>query len=127
MVQSLDLSLIHIFLGMAFPEFHITAVDRSSNAIRAAKELAERLDVNNITFINTDVTNLPGQKYDTVFAMRLLQENCEINDVMSGYNMLKAEAADFADNIDDFAKKLAGLVAEDGYLVSAERCDVDPV
>lgn len=41
--------------------------------------------------------------------------------------MLKAEAADFAENIDDFAKKLAGLVAENGYLVSAERCDVDPV
>lgn len=122
-----ECGIISCFLGMAFPESHITAVDRSSNAIRAAKELAERLDVNNITFINTDVTNLPGQKYDTVFAMRLLQENCEINDVMSGYNMLKAEAADFAENIDDFAKKLAGLVAENGYLVSAERCDVDRV
>lgn len=122
-----ECGIMSCFLGMAFPEFQITAVDRSPNAIKAARELADRLDVHNITFINADVTNLPGQKYDTVFAMRLLQENCKMEHVMSSYNMLKAEADDFAENIHDFAKKLSALVAEDGYLVSAERCDVDPV
>ncbi|WP_418746520.1 class I SAM-dependent methyltransferase [Frisingicoccus sp.] len=122
-----ECGIMSCFLGMAFPESHITAVDRSPNAIKAAKELAARLDVHNITFINADVTNLPGQKYDTVFAMRLLQENCAIDHVMSSYNLLKAEAAEFAENIHPFAKKLTALVAEEGYLVSAERCDVDPV
>lgn len=122
-----ECGVISCFLGMAFPESHITAVDRSPNAIKAAKELAERLDVHNITFINADIKKLHGQKFDTVFAMRLLQENCDINHIMSSYNMLKAEAENFAENIHDFAETLAALVAEDGYLVSAERCDVDPV
>ena len=40
-----ECGIMSCFLGMAFPESHITAVDRSPNAIRAAKELAERLEM----------------------------------------------------------------------------------
>lgn len=122
-----ECGIMSCFLAMAFPDSKITAVDKSPNAIKAAKELADRLEIDNITFLNADVTGLPGQKYDTVFSMRLLQENCDMDKVLSGYNLLKAEAADFAENIHDFAGKLSALVAEGGYLVSAERCDVDPV
>jgi 2-polyprenyl-3-methyl-5-hydroxy-6-metoxy-1,4-benzoquinol methylase len=122
-----ECGIMSCFLAMAFPESHITAVDRSANAIKAARELADRLEVHNVTFVNDDIANLSGQKYDTVFAMRLLQENCDIENVMSSYKLLKAEAEDFAENIHDFAKELTALVKEDGYLVSAERCDVDPI
>lgn len=122
-----ECGVISCFLAMAFPESHITAVDRSKNAIKAARELAARLDVHNISFINDDIANLPKRKYDTVFAMRLLQENCRMDNIMSNYQLLKKEAADFAENIHDFAKKLTGFASENGYLVSAERCDVDPV
>ena len=122
-----ECGIMSCFLGMAFPESHITAIDRSPNAIKAAKELAERLDVRNVTFIQGEIASLADQKYDTVFAMRLLQENCDLTHIMSGYDMLKTEAGNFADNIHDFAKTLTSLVAEDGYLVSAERCDVDPI
>lgn len=122
-----ECGVMSCFLGMAFPESHITAVDRSPNAIEAAKELAKCLDVHNITFINADLKDLKDKTYDTVFSMRLLQENCDIEHILSSYDMLKAEANNFADNIHDFAAVLASLVAKEGYLVSAERCDVDPV
>lgn len=122
-----ECGIMSCFLGMAFPESHITAVDRSYHAIEAAKELAKRLEVTNVTFIQAELGELTKQHYDTVFAMRLLQENCDMNRIMSTYNLLKKEAVDFATNIHDFATILANLVAENGYLVSAERCDVDPI
>lgn len=122
-----ECGIMTCFLAMAFPDAHITAVDRSPKAIEAAKKLADRLSVDNITFVEGDVRELSGKKYDTVFSMRLLQENCAVDAVLNSYNLLKAEAEKFAENIGEFAETLTGFVAEGGYLVSAERCDVDPI
>lgn len=122
-----ECGIMTCFLATACPDAQITAVDRSVNALNAAKQLAERLEIKNITFINADITELPGKKFDTVVAMRLLQENCEIDKVMEQYQLLKKEAQNFADNIDPFARALCDLVKDNGFLISVERTDVDPV
>lgn len=122
-----ECGIMSCFLAMAFPEAHITAVDRCENAITAGKELAERLEVSNITFLSADLFDLQGKRFDTVFGMRLLQENCDITSVYSGYDLLRTEADRFQQNIRPFAQLMANLVKEDGYLISIERCDVDPI
>ncbi len=122
-----ECGVLSCFLAMVFPNSHITAVDQSENAIKAAKKLAEKLEVSNITFIHGKLEELQGKQFDTVFASRLLQENCEMGQVMSEFKLLKEEAEEFSENIKDFAKLMADLVAEDGFFISSERCDVDPI
>ena len=122
-----ECGVMSCFLAMAFPNAEITAIDRSPNAIAAARELAARLEVENIRFICGELDSLRGQQFDTVVSLRMLQENCDLSGVLSRYDLLLYEARRFAENNAPYAALLAELTAEGGYLVSGERCDVDPV
>ena len=122
-----ECGVMSVFLGMAFADSKITAVDRCPAAIAAAKELAERMDVHNIEFICSEIHDLPDKQYDTVFCMRMLPENCDMSKVLQSYDFLLNEARNFAVNISEFGADISRLVKEHGFLVSMERCDVDPI
>ncbi len=123
-----ECGIMSCFLAIAFPNSHITAVDRCQNAILRGEELAERIGVKNITFRCADISEIPAEeKFDTVFSMRMLQENCDLTGIMEDYRMLLEEASLFREKIRSYSEQLSGLTAEGGHIVSVERCDVDPV
>lgn len=70
--------IITCFLASILPESTFLAVDASANAITIAKEIRSRLGLENIVFMNSDYTKLAGKQFDTVLALRVLDENCSL-------------------------------------------------
>ena len=74
-----DIGLISCFLAKTFPESKIIAIDRFSEGVAIAKQLAEELELNNIEFKCIDANSI-NEKYDTVFSCRTLHENRDIKE-----------------------------------------------
>ena len=113
-----DCGVMSCFLAKTFPESKITAIDRCAEAVVNAKELANKLNLSNITFIACDLKDLSGT-FNTVFSMRTMHENHNSNEDV--INDLSVQAEIFKDGLLDYAKLLQSKVEESGVLVSIER------
>ncbi len=107
--------IITCFLASILPECTFLGVDKSANAIAVAKEIRLKLDLNNVAFMEGDYSVLAGKEFDTVLALRLLDETCEVKDCrfQSFTDQLKTRKSQY----DTQADLLAGLTARDGSLI----------
>lgn len=114
-----DCGFVTTFLAKIFPEKKITAIDRCAEGIAIAQKNAEKLGVTNIEFINADVKDMAGRTFDTVFSMRVMQENGEGN-LPDETDELKVQAEVFAKDHQAFADALSACVKDGGNLISVE-------
>lgn len=120
-----DCGFMTTFLGSFFPDKTILAIDRSSAGIEIAKSNVEEFGLSNVSFLCTDVTELTDSTFDTVFSMRTMQENNNIEDAQNPHLDLISQANVFAQIKQPYAKSLSHLVNEHGNLISIERVALD--
>lgn len=122
-----DCGILSCFLAKILPESQITSIDRTANAIAVARQLAEKLQLTNITFLHSDIADLGDAVYDTVFSMRTVHENVVTKDIQPSYLLLLEQAQMYGNTIADYSARLAAKVKEGGTLVSIERGERNPM
>ena len=119
-----DCGIMSCFLAKTFPDSKILSIDVADAALDNARELAEKLGLENITFEKKDVRKLLlGDKYDTVFSMRTLIGNLTISGQEDTTWELEEAGRYFARSSRDFARALEQAVAANGTLISIEKID----
>lgn len=120
-----DIGIISCFLARAFPNSKIVSIDHYEKSIKIAKELADKLGINNIEFKCLDAKDL-NEKFDTVFSCRTVHENFPTID--ENHNQLYFQfASQFADLTNQYAGVLSNLVSDDGTLITIERMAENPL
>ena len=117
-----DCGILSCFLAKRFPEAEVLGLDRCPESIAAAKELAERLKLTNVSFTAGTPEELsPG--FDTVVSLRTMHENCAVADEES----LSPEEYERActEALKGYAGALARLLVPGGCLLTAERSDTE--
>ncbi|NLV51272.1 MAG: methyltransferase domain-containing protein [Clostridiales bacterium] len=123
-----DCGIVSCFLARALPDSQITAIDRCKEAISVAGQLADRLKLNNITFVASAAEEMPSRKFNTVFSMRTLGENSGNNrDDYPVFENFVTQADYMSAKISKYSSAVASLIKDDGTLVSIERCQIDPL
>lgn len=123
-----DCGLLSCFLAQLLPHAHITSIDRSANAITAARTLAERQRLTNITFRHGALEDLPPEeRYDTVFSSRTVQENYDPMTENARFLLLTQQGRICARAFERYARLLTGAVRPGGTLVTVERLERDRV
>lgn len=120
-----DCGVISCFLGVQFPESEIVSIDRSVNGIKIGEKLAKKLGLKNIRFVSAELKDFDEGGFDTVFSMRTAMENgfCKEDRTMEFVDQAEAFGAAFK----DYASLLASKVEENGFLVSLENTERDPL
>ena len=121
-----DIGLVSCYLAEAFPESHIVSIDKGTNWINVARYLAETKKLTNIEFKQVCVQELGNEKFDTVFSMRTMHENCD-DSQLSGVNYLSKMVASFENATRIYAKVLTSHINPGGNLISLEKCDISPL
>lgn len=115
--------ILTCFLALRYPDSVVTGLELSLNAVAVAKELADRLQINNVHFTNQRV---PGQKQcDTLFSCRTMHENAAWKALCEEPKPAVLPMEEHAKRHGAYAKELAALVKDKGYLVSVERYEED--
>ncbi len=65
------------FLGMLMPESHIVGIDVLTNAVKASKCMAERLNLTNVEFQEIDFKKMKNRQYSDIVSLRSIHEMCE--------------------------------------------------
>ncbi|MDE6619860.1 MAG: class I SAM-dependent methyltransferase [Lachnospiraceae bacterium] len=115
--------ILTCFLALRYPDSVVTGLELSLNAVAVAKELADRLQINNVHFTNQRV---PGQKQcDTLFSCRTMHENAAWKALCEEPKPAALPMEEHAKRHGAYAKELAALIKDRGYLVSVERYEED--
>lgn len=122
-----DCGLLSCFLAQTFPDATITSIDRDANGIHAAQTLAQRLGLSNITFLCTDLENLPLRTFDTVFSSRTVQENYDPLTENARFLPLTHQGRICAQVFQRYTGLLCRFLKLGGYLVTVERMERDRV
>lgn len=123
-----DNGIVSCFIAMTLPDACVTAIDRCSEAIDVAKQLAKRMHLSNITFCDSAQFDFNAEQYDTVFSSRTMQENLNREYTKEDRTRLfDAQVDQYRNAAEDYAQFLCGLVAEGGNLISIERVHKDPL
>lgn len=120
--------ILSCFIARSYPAAQITAIDRNASAIKCASALAKRLGLSNITFIQTDLSDLAESAYNTVFSARILRENLlepRLPEQDWWYDILAAEIIG-QERSQRLTAALASHLAPDGCLYCLEDRDRDP-
>lgn len=111
--------ILTCFLALRHSDAAVTGLELSANAVSVAKELAERLQVNNVQFTSQKV---PGQKQcDTLFSCRTVHENVIWKPLCEEPDPAALSVEEHIRRHEAYAEELASLVRDGGYLVSVER------
>lgn len=74
-----DCGIVTCFIAKMYPNCHITGVDVNSSAIENANKLKEKLGLDNVDFVCSDVFEYAGEnKADTVVTFRALLDTCMV-------------------------------------------------
>ena len=122
-----DCGILSCFLAKQFPDSHIVSIDRCEEAIENAKKLAEKLKINNIEFVVSDVADLEEQSFDTIFSSRTMHENCDDRKSPSRIILFYHQAEKYADELHDYASNFDRLSNDGTIVVSIERAHRDPL
>jgi protein-L-isoaspartate O-methyltransferase len=122
-----DCGLLSCFLAQLIPSVQITSIDRSGNAIAAARGLARQLGLSNITFRHGDLETLPQAEYDTVFSSRTVQENYDPLEENARFLLLTRQGRICAQVFRRYTGLLTGFIRPGGSLVTVERMERDRV
>ncbi len=123
--------ILTCFLARIHPDASVTGLDLSQAAVSAARELAGRLQADNVRFA---CSQAPGQKkyekndyHDTVFSCRTVHENVKWRPLIEEKKEAPLSIEEQAKRYEGYVKELSALVKPRGYLVSIERCEEDDV
>lgn len=114
-----DTGIVSCFLARELPESHITAIDDGEAGIIIAKELANKLSLNNIDFRRVSVKD-ETHEYDTIFSSRVLHENL-LNNKMPLYAPFREKCIYCASAIAPYLNQLRERIVDKGKLIAIER------
>lgn len=120
-----DCGIMSCFLASVLPDSEITSIDKGTNAIVVARQLAEKMKLSNITFLQDNVKTADLGVFDTVISMRTLQENREECANPACWN-IEEMCAHIRTEIVEYIKRLSELAGDAGNLIMIERSDIDP-
>lgn len=117
--------IISCFLASCLPDSFITAIDRSENCVRIAKQMKEKMGISNIEFLNCSLEELSSRKFSTVLSARTFHENIRIR--YTGYRFLpfRKQIEVYEDIYAGYCKTLGNAVPESGRLICIERNQMD--
>ena len=113
-----DCGIITCFIARICPKAQVTGIDRSINAIKNARMLAEKLGISNVCFEVADAEFYTGQ-FDSVIVNRVTQENVEdvkCNMYDTFFNISDA----FKQVIDKWYSSIIKLIQPEGNILVAE-------
>jgi 16S rRNA G527 N7-methylase RsmG len=120
------MGLTSCFMAWNWPECHVTAVEITPNGNIRAKEIAERLGITNIEFIEHDLGDIEQvSKFDLVTTFLTAHELASLNNLheICGHASHSDEFA--AINLQkyqsDYAQFVGDLLSDDGSVFSLER------
>ena len=111
------------FLAMRYPDSFVTGLDFSANAIYVAKELAEKLQIENVDFADPGVWG--RRKCGTLFSCRTAHENVAWIPLLEESKASLHTADEQEKRHRQYAEELSALVKPKGYLISVERYRAD--
>lgn len=115
--------ILTCFLALQHPDSAVTGLDLSSKAVSVAKELAGRLQINNIQFISAEASR--QKQCDTLFSCRTVHENIAGRVLCEEPQKAELSVEEQAKRYEKYTKELAVLVRSKGHLVSVERYEDD--
>lgn len=119
-----DMGFMTTFLAKTFPDRKIVSIDRNQKGIDFARINCERLGIRNVEFKCTCLNDLDDIHFDTVFTMRVAQENMGsvVEDPMDEFPELSER---FAKSLEGYCKKLRTLIGDSGNIISIEKIHMD--
>ncbi|MCR5487418.1 MAG: class I SAM-dependent methyltransferase [Lachnospiraceae bacterium] len=115
-----------VFLAQTFPESKIISIDRSEGAIRAAREMAAKYGVQNVSFELGELKDVSA-KADTIFCMRTIQENIDESAIPFSGEPIIAQFNEFRSITGEYTDSLISRLNGSGSLVVFERIRHDPL
>lgn len=115
--------ILTCFLALQNPDSAVTGLELSGNAISVARELAGRLSVGNVHFVDPG-TSLQ-KKCDTLFSCRTVHENVPWRPLREEAGTAALSAKEQIKRHGKYAKELAALIKPQGCLISVERYEDD--
>jgi SAM-dependent methyltransferase len=110
------------FYAQRFPCAHVVGIDSSKPAVQCATELASRLGLENVSFVQSDfreyATRAPG-KFDLITATLVFKEALPFPDFRAPSFSELREPSEIHRGI---PAMLCDLLADDGHIISVERC-----
>lgn len=122
-----DCGILSCFLAKQLPNSHIVSIDRCQAAISVAKELADKLHVNNVEFVHAGVEDMNDQEFDTVFSSRTMHENYYCESYPDITRLFRYQGAKYSSFLNEYAGNLRSCLKEDGTLISIERSGRNPL
>lgn len=118
-----DCGIVTCFMAENNPESHFIGVDINESAVENAKQLAERLGLNNVEFICSDVYELNlGREFDAVTSFRSLLDAAEKQTKGLNYIGLRQEREDtYETAFAPFAEIVSKHLKPQGFVLSVER------
>lgn len=120
-----DCGIITCFIAKCIPEAEVVGIDRSKNAIKCAKELAERFGLQNASFIHSELTSFNGS-FDSILFARVTQENVTEKDFFK-FNTFFNISEFYKKQIEMIIGQASSLLDKEGILVSFEMMDLNPL
>ncbi|MCI9144477.1 MAG: methyltransferase domain-containing protein [Lachnospiraceae bacterium] len=126
--------ILTCFLALQHPDSSVTGLDLSPGAVRVARELAGKIELQNVRFMPTGETicehedaapqELPGM-CDTLFSCRTAHENAAWRPLCEEAGGAALSAKEQERRHGQYAQVLSALLKPRGYLVSVERYEDD--
>lgn len=124
-----DCGIVTCFLAERLPGAEVSGADLSEQGIAAARQLAERLQLSNVTFLAGTPEAYPAGTADAVISLRTMHENCDVpepeegdgRDASQAEQCAEQYAAACAEALFPYAAQIAGALKSGGCLYSIER------
>ncbi len=115
-----DCGIMTCFLARQFPESHIIGIDITPTAVENAKQLAIRLNVNNVEFICIDAFSF-NKPVDTVFSMLVMHELCDDVDTDCRYKTFNDIAKYWTSGFDKIISHMSEILSIGGHIISIDN------
>lgn len=120
-----DNGITTCFYGMLYPEAEILGVDISGNAIKCAKELAEKLGLTNVRFEQVDIKKLnrvcKDKKFDIITSVRSIKEVFNLPYDIRVWSLTEADNFPIVKKHIISITKLSEYLDENGIIITFER------
>lgn len=120
-----DNGIVACFYGIIYPNAEIMGIDISGNAIKCAKELAEKLELSNVKFEQIDIKKLnkvcKEKEFDLITSVRSLKEIYALPNDVRVWNLSEADKVQVVKKHKIAISKLSEFLSEDGLLITFER------
>lgn len=115
--------ILTCFLALRHPDSQVTGIDLSPNTVKVAKELAKRLQISNVQFMEPGA--LPSKSCDTLLSCRTAHENAAFRPLCEEVKKPALTLPELTERHKKYAVELSELTKTKGCLISIERYEDD--